>query len=275
MMSKMSRDELLQLIPAYVLGALDEDERRQVDMLLADDVEAQTMEKEYRQIEMMLPFMAVNRQASPDLKDRLLYRIHNNSADADETDNIDDDIDDADDVTPENVVPFKEKRKRSPRRQYIFPLAAVLVIAVIGLLFALSSSNETATPQAIFRSLYEQPNSERVYVEASADSAAHGTLLISTDGEQAVLRVRELPDLSSDKTFQLWLIDDAGSKSGGIYEADEQSELYVLIPNERPINTYTTFGMSIEPAGGSPLGDAPSGQRVFAVNVPTDETQEQ
>lgn len=276
----MSRDELLQLIPAYVLGALEEDERSQVELLLVDDAEAQTIEKEYREIEMMLPFTAVNREASPDLKDRLLQRIREDDA-ADETDAIAtvDETDDNDDTAPENVVPYsgpyKEKPKRRPRRQVVLPLVAAIVIVLVGLVFVLTSTQQTETPQAVFRSLYEERDAAHVYVTPSADSAVSASLLISSDGERAALRVQQLPELGSDQTFQLWLIDDAGSQNGGIYQADKKSELYLVIPNEKPIYTYNRFGMSIEPAGGSPLGDSPTGDRVFAVDVPEYTEQDQ
>lgn len=253
-MSEISRNELLELIPAYVLGALDTDEHTQVEALLADDTEAQLLEQGYRQIEQVLPLTVANRQPSSDLKDRLFQRIHD--------DNIDE-------PEPENVVPFKEKPKGKPRR-YVMPMVAALVVAVVGAIFVLTVLNEPTTPQSVFSKLYRQADSERVYVRASEESPAEGALLISADGEQAVLRVQQLPVLEEDQIFQLWIVDDAGVIDGGLYQADENAEVYIVLPIEKPANTYLRFGMSIEPTGGSPLGNAPTGPRVFGVDVPQD-----
>lgn len=244
----MSRDELLELIPAYVLGALDEDERTQVEALLASDTEAQLIEAEYRQIAEVLPFTAVSRKASPDLKDRLLQRINENDS-------------------PSNIQPLPKQQQLNIRR-YVLPLVAGVTVAIIGLLFAVSSISTPTTPEAIFLALANQVDSKEVVVEPSEDTQIRGQLLVSSDGEQAVLRVRDLPSLTPDQIFQLWLIDADGSKSGGIYQAGSNAELYVIIPNEKAIDTYVAFGISIEPEGGSPLGDAPSSDPVFAVSIP-------
>ncbi len=244
----MSRDELLELIPAYVLGALDEDERIQVEVLLASDTEAQVVEAEYRQIAEVLPFMATSYQASSDLKDRLLQRINENDS-------------------PANILPLPPQQQSSVRR-YILPLVAGITVAIIGLLFAVSSIATPTTPEAVFLALANQVDSKEVVVEPSEDAPTTGRLLVSGDGQQAVLRVQDLPSLNANQIFQLWLIDADGSKSGGIYQAGNNAELYLVIPNEKAIDTYVAFGISVEPEGGSPLGDAPSSDPIFAVSIP-------
>lgn len=254
----MNRDDVLQLIPAYVLGALETDERSQVEQLLAVDGEAQAMEQQYRQIVMVLPLTAVHRQPSPNLKNRLLARLQ-----GDELESV-----------PPNVIdmPKKKKRKRSQfDRRLILPVVAGLVLAIVGLGFVLTREDDTPSPQAVFYTLLDTYDSEQVPVSPSEyNQDVEGSLIISGDSGQAVLRVSELPVLTEDQTFQLWLIDTEGSLSGGIYQADESNRLYIVIPNEKPIDNYVQFGVSIEPAGGSPLGDKPSGNRVFGVAIPKD-----
>jgi anti-sigma-K factor RskA len=250
MMSKMSRDELLELIPAYVLGALDEDERAEVEALLAIDTTAQEIEAEYRQIVDALPFTAESRQASPDLKNRLIQRINEN----DSAPNI-------------KTLPKSQPQRVSSR---VLSLVAVITLIVIGVLFALSNSIFTKTPKDKFIELSNQPDSQEVVVKPSDENPSAGRLIIAADGQEAILQVQQLPDINTDQTFQLWLIDTEGAKDGGLYQSTDSDELYIVIPNERPVNTYTAFGMSVEPAGGSPLRDAPSGDRVFAVVIPED-----
>jgi hypothetical protein len=96
-MSKMSREDVLQLIPAYVLDALEDDARQEVDNLLTVDSEAQTVLAQYKQIETVLPLMAVHREPSSDLRDRFIDRLHDDYVPSDE---------------PDNIIQFAEKPKR-------------------------------------------------------------------------------------------------------------------------------------------------------------------
>ena len=256
-MSKLSRDELLQLIPVYVLGALEDNEHSQVEALLEVDTEARAIEADYRLISAIVPLSVVSQQAPDDLKARLFQRIHDKADDVSIADTP---------ITPQH--PHKAKRKGIPRRRYVLPLVAVLAIVFVGVVLVLSNRDTVDTPYTSFRILYEQPYTEKVYVSASDQSPTGGILLISNDGADAVLRVEDVPELDDTQVFQLWLVNDYGVSSGGIYQANERSELYIVIPNKYPINRYSRFGISIEPGGGSPLGDAPSGDRVFSVNVP-------
>lgn len=254
-MSKMSREDVLQLIPAYVLGALEDDARQQVDGLLTVDSEAQTILQQYRRVESILPLMAVHRRPSPDLRDRFLERLHDDTTLSDE---------------PANIQPFPEKRKAMPlRRRYMVSMVATLVIAVVGVLFLLSTQTQPSNPQTVFYELSNQNYAERITVAASEESPVEGDLIISPDGDRAAIRLRQLPEITVEQGFQLWMVDDNGSKDGGVYPMPEEYALYVVIPNEQPIHNYLRFGFTIEPATGSPLGDKPTGEGVFRVSVPS------
>ena len=252
-MSKISRDDVLQLIPAYVLGALDADDLRQVEALLATDEEAQTLVEQYRQIQTVLPLMASQQQPSLDLKDRLLQRLY-------EQDNeplVEE---------PDNIMPMKPKRKRKRGEQKVWiPLVAALVVLIIGAIFVLTREPEPPTTQAMFYELANDEDIERMTVPSSDDNIAAGDLVISADGEQAILRLRELPEIKTNQAFQLWMIDENGAVDGGVYPPPEDTPLYIVIPNEKPIREYVRFGVSIEPDTGSPLGNAPTGDRVFQI----------
>ncbi|MBI5667532.1 MAG: anti-sigma factor [Chloroflexi bacterium] len=88
------------------------------------------------------------------------------------------------------------------------------------------------------------------------------------DGREAVIRVENLPAIGSDQTFQLWLVDEAGARSGGLFRfANTQGENYIVVPLDKPVSEYRAFGVSLEPAGGSPYADRPTGPRVFRVEV--------
>ena len=255
-MSEMSREEVLELLPAYVLDALESDARQEVDGLLIADSEAQQLLQQYRQIESVLPLMAVHRSPSTDLRERFLERLHEETAPSDE---------------PIHVIPFPEKPKRKGiplRRRYLVSMVATVVIAIVGLVFVLTSEPEAPSPQVTFYEISNQSDAERITIAANADSVVEGDLVISSDRERAALRLKQLPVINADQAFQLWMVDENGPVSGGVYPMPEDYALYLVIPNEKPIDKYVRFGVSLEPAGGSPLGNAPSGERVFSIALP-------
>jgi anti-sigma-K factor RskA len=57
--------------------------------------------------------------------------------------------------------------------------------------------------------------------------------------------------------YQVWLIDDSGPKSAGILSVDENGQGVLIVTSDSPIGSFSTLGISIEPAGGSqqPTGE--------------------
>src|SRR5262245_35245263 len=71
----MDRNTLLDLIPAYALGALDADERAEVDAFLATDDEARTLLAEYQAFTDSLVFSVPARPAPAHLNADLRQRL--------------------------------------------------------------------------------------------------------------------------------------------------------------------------------------------------------
>ena len=90
---------------------------------------------------------------------------------------------------------------------------------------------------------------------------AAGMLVMDTHGEYGVLVVDSLPQLTNDQQYQLWLIEDGQRTSGGIFSVNEGGYgSIVLVSPQRPLTEYPSFGITIEPAGGSP---GPTGDKVL------------
>jgi anti-sigma-K factor RskA len=87
-----------------------------------------------------------------------------------------------------------------------------------------------------------------------------GMLVISSDGEYGVLVVDELPVLDESQQYQLWLIYDGQRTSGGVFSVNDEGYGSLLIDSEQPLSSYPAFGITIEPAGGSP---GPTGDKVL------------
>jgi anti-sigma-K factor RskA len=97
-----------------------------------------------------------------------------------------------------------------------------------------------------------------VGTDAAPDAA--GTLVISDDGEHGTLVVDGLPVLGPDQQYQLWLIRDGQRTSGGVYSVGTEGYGALWIHSPEPLASYPSFGVTIEPAGGSP---GPTGKKVL------------
>jgi anti-sigma-K factor RskA len=94
--------------------------------------------------------------------------------------------------------------------------------------------------------------------EAAPD--ATGTLVISTDGEHGTLVVDSLPPLDPTLQYQLWLIKDEQRTDGGVFSVNDEGYGAMWIYTHEPLASYPAFGITIEPAGGSP---GPTGEKVL------------
>jgi anti-sigma-K factor RskA len=89
---------------------------------------------------------------------------------------------------------------------------------------------------------------------------ATGLLVMSVDGERGTLVVDGLTPLGEDQEYQLWLIQDGQRTSGGVFSVNRKGYGSLWVSSPQPLSTYSGFGITIEPAGGSP---GPTGDKVL------------
>ncbi len=80
---------------------------------------------------------------------------------------------------------------------------------------------------------------------------AHATVLWNAGNESGSLHVTGLPELSSDRIYQLWLVREGQAVSMGLFEVDETGRGILLFEAPEPIENFDAIGVSIEPAPGS------------------------
>lgn len=95
---------------------------------------------------------------------------------------------------------------------------------------------------------------------AGPAETARGVMIITANGEYGTLVVDGLPVLPEEQQYQLWLIADGKRTSGGVFSVDSWGYHAVVIDAPLPLNAYSDFGVTIEPAGGSP---GPTGEKVL------------
>ena len=104
-------------------------------------------------------------------------------------------------------------------------------------------------------------------VRAAADSTevtlsgdiGSASFVYSDDLDTGFFQATNLPNVASDETFQLWLINDEGPVSAGTFTPTRSGGVNVRVSGD--IAPGVTLGLTIEPAGGSP---APTGEVLLA-----------
>jgi anti-sigma-K factor RskA len=295
----MDRNTLLELIPAYAVDALDAEERQAVEALLERDPEAQALLADYEAITAMLPLAAPMRPApshlNNDLRSRLAARKINGSADVTQSDSSQPSPQPSperfagrgglaaqsdntplsaarSDSTPLKVLPKAEKPGRtSPIAAWLVAAAAVLAVAIVGGFLLLRNQTPPMNPdmaaaKAIYDELEADSSSIRYEVTAAENLSVQGELLVSADGTDSVLRIASLPQIETEQSYQLWVATGEGLDSWGVYHWPTGHGPYYLRITV-PVEELVRIGMTIEPYDGSPLGNQPSGEPVFGIQV--------
>ena len=259
----MTRNELLDLIPAYALGALDDDERAGVDALLAADAEARALLAEYREMTEALVLLTSARKAPAQLEGDLRTRLAaSRQPPVTKTPAK---------TTPMTQPPTLQLPQRAAQQTWVLRALAVAaaLIVVLGAVLVVSTLGEES-PAQLFEKISAEDDAIHARIVADENVNAWGELVSSPDGTQAVLAIWALPQLNADQNFQVWLVGSEGTvRSGGIFTAANDGPTYVQIPFDQPVEAYQAVGISIEPEGGSPFEDRPSGPRVLRVPLPT------
>lgn len=257
----MDRDTVLELIPAYALGALSESERAAVEALLAHDAEAQQLLAEYEGVTELLSLVVPMREAPAHLGDDLRARLAQRPAE--------DAPPPAALAAPAAPAPPAQQAAVVRVPSWLLASVAALVVVIVGVVLLLSQTTGGADAEALYNDLAQRDDSRWFALEGVEFEGVEGALVVSADGREAVLRVSQLPAIDEDKTIQLWFIDGVDDDSGGLFRpADPATTNYVVLNLDRPVDEFVRFGATIEPAGGS---ESPTGQRVFSIPIASSE----
>lgn len=101
--------------------------------------------------------------------------------------------------------------------------------------------------------------SDLSFTEAEASVGGSLSLAYSVSERMMQLTPHDMPELPEDQTMQLWLIDDSGAQSAGLMTG-AQTELLTDVA----VAEDMTFGITVEPAGGS---DEPTSEPVLLADL--------
>lgn len=235
-----TEEHVYDLLPAYALNSLDEEEKMIVSAHLVDCEKCQLELESYQQVVGELPHAMKTRQPPTNLKATIF-------------DKLAEDRQKADSRSQESW--FDRLRSIFLSTAPVWGAASLVLVLVllISNLYLLNSLRAHQTTQ----------QKELTTVELAATDyspQAVGMLVISGDGEYGVLVVDHLPVLDKTQQYQLWLIYDGQRTSGGVFSVNDEGYGSLLITSKQPLSSYPAFGITIEPAGGSP---GPTGEKVL------------
>jgi anti-sigma-K factor RskA len=241
----MPEEHVYDLLPAYALGSLDDDELVQVARHLPRCTVCRGELSAYWATVDYLALAAPPRNPPAGLKSRILQRV----------------------ATQGGRLPAAPARRRSFadvfRSWKVRPVAFGLGALALVLVVVLAVSNLMLWQQ--INTLQERVpagNFRIVHLSGSQNAPqAQGYLMIFPKEDYGTLVVEDVPPLDPGYQYQLWLINDQGERSnGGVFSVDEHGYGVLNISADMPLEYFPTFGVTIEPEGGSP---GPTGDRVL------------
>lgn len=241
--------ELLDLIPSYALGALEEDERRRLEAHL--DGGCPECEEELRGASRQLEALAGTVEP----------------------------------VVPSEVTRARLERAVSRRRRSAArPALRRAAVAAVGLLLLwsvwlqlglrrelerqasareradarlaemrdeLERTRSTLTRLSYANRIIASPETRSVLLAGLDPSPdASGQTFVDPVRGEAVFYASNLPPVAEDRTYQLWLIADGTPLSAGVFDVEPDGSAMLLVEDiERP-DAIQLWAVTIEPAGG-------------------------
>ena len=268
--------DLHQLTAGYALDSLDEAERERFQIHLTQSDEARTEVAEMADTALLLGLATRPVAPSPELKTSIMALIATTPQEAP--------LEPSEDVARADApasaasradhVPSEEQQRvirslgeataqaatpaeaKAAHRWYRRPVNAVLAAAAAVALIAsgallnagLGSSDDFQQAQAdSFAQLVAADDVEETVTTVAGGGEA--TLLRSDELRRSAVAIDGLPELTGDRTYQLWYIDDAGATSAGTFDADSSGTSWRVL--DGTASADAAVGMTVEPKGGS------------------------
>jgi len=166
-------------------------------------------------------------------------------------------------------------RPHGQTANWIYAVAGLAAACVLLFVYTLWSANTSRSLRAEISTLTQERDQLRSAVEVLSrpdtrmvqfgkENAARGRVFLSRNGG-VVFAGSQLPQLASDKTFQLWLIPANGApRSAGLFRANAQGGFVNVVPGPLNLTQIQAVAVSVEPRQGSP---APTTTPILVVSI--------
>jgi anti-sigma-K factor RskA len=236
-MNDREHDDILELLPLYVLDGLEPAERDRVAAHLAD---CPTCQAEAGRLEALVSTVAASvppREPNPALRARVLQRAPGR--------------------TPARAPaqPPVAPRLRAGFSVWLARATTALALGLIVWNVLLTMQLQTLSRQVARNysavALIASPDTAEISLAGQGTfAAANGRAYIDPQSSSVVLVVQHLQALAPDKTYQAWIITTEGPKSAGTFRVSDAGMWMGWL--DTAYSAGGAIGVSLEPAGGSP-----------------------
>lgn len=247
----VSHDEVVDDLPAYLLGALDDEG---CEAMAAHLATCPLCQQEQARLEATIGALATVVPAAdppPALRDRLLDRL----AAAEDGPPAPPPAPDAA-ASPEPII-----RPVTPRWVPFALAAAAALVVGLGIWLALLSRDLTRV-RADLADLRDQQqialaaltgDARAIPLVSEGEAHAYGTLYVDATDRDALLVVTQIPPTPAGKVYQVWLRQGEDRTSAGVFTVDPSGRAVLRLQAPRPITEYQAMGITEEPGPhGSP-----------------------
>ncbi len=216
-MNEMNREKFEELKDAYALGALPENEEREMKLYLADHPDRRPEVEELSSLSNLLAFSPPEHEPPTTLRRNIMNAVQ---AEAGEQ-------------GIERQSTLQRLRSYVGIQRLALGAAAVVLVALVSWNVALQSGNDEMQT-------YELQGSGAAQ-EVQAE-------VVETKEDRFVLVAENMPSVAEDQTMQIWVIQNGKPKSAGTFRPDDG---LAASPVTRPIQGAEAVAVTVEPAGGS------------------------
>jgi anti-sigma-K factor RskA len=246
----MTWDEVKEIAPLYVIGALDENTAHDLEASLNGATpEQQRVIARWRDVATLLPH-ALPLQTPPDyVRERLLNRIVEGTQQSPIEIAVEEStLKEMAKRNERNLSPFVEPRRAESRTARWLLIAATALLAfTAGYLFKRNAELRGKVDDIV------SPRTRIISMVGEEAPQANAKVLWDTKAQQWTIYIFDLPAPPSDKDFQLWYVTKNAKISAAVFRTDEQGRtvLKLTLPPDAVADLAAT-AVTLEPRGGSP-----------------------
>jgi anti-sigma-K factor RskA len=234
-------------IPAYALGCLEDEEAKLVASHLQHCPLCQAEMHDYQMVVDDMAEAVPQVEPASDLKQRLLQHVEQREP-----------------ATPLVQLLWHQLiHLLTPVGPLWAPLSVVLIVALaVGNVLLWQQANAIPSNTLPAPASDVQDFHMVRLAGTSTTPLASGIIIMDPADREGTLVVYGLPPLGDQQQYQLWLIRDTGERvNGAVFSVSESGYGSIGIYAGEPLSHFATFGVTVEPAGGS---SGPTGDKVLS-----------
>ena len=250
---EMSEEHVYDLLPGYSLGILEEAEMLAVSQHLSQCSTCRKELETWSETTRLLDMVVSQAVPEQDLKAKVLIRV--NSTSVQNTSSQHKAASLPAELPHMGLLDSIRSIFSKPAR-LAFGALVLLLIPLLGisnyLLWQRVNDLQARLPAG---------NMQIVRLEGSTNAPqAVGYVMVFKDQNYGSLALTRAPLLDTDHQYQIWLIRDGKRTSGGVFSVNEDGYGNLEVSADRPLDSFQSFGITIEPRGGS---SQPTGQKIL------------